>query len=194
MDISSLKVVLLVEAQGSLAGAARVLGVDPSSISRIVSSVESELGIRLFQRTTRRLVVTDEGRTYLQRLGPLLEEMDAAREEATGKRSLPTGILRLTASTAFSTEVIVPHLPEFRKRYPDIAIDLISHDANLDLVENQIDLAIRLAPVPKGDLISTRLMTTAYRVVASPAYLKRHPVGGAPSDVASHDCLRFALP
>lgn len=108
MDVASLNTVLLVQAQGSLAGAARVLELDASSVSRTVASVENELGIRLFHRTTRRLTATEEGELYLSRLAPLIEEMEAAREDAVGQRSRPTGLLRMTASVAFSCEMIVP--------------------------------------------------------------------------------------
>lgn len=194
MEIAALKTVLLVETHGSLAGAARALDVDPSSVSRTVSTVEAELGVRLFQRTTRRLTVTDEGRVYLDRLAPLLDEMEAAREAAVGQRGAPAGTLRLTASIAFATEIIVPLLPAFQTRYPRIAVDLLTSDANLDLVENSIDLAIRLAPAPTGDLISTRLMTTAYRVVASPGFAARHAMGDDPTILTRLNCLRFALP
>lgn len=194
MEIAGLKTVLLVQTHGSIAGAARTLNVDPSSVSRTVAAVEADLGIRLFQRTTRKLTVTEEGRAYLTRLEPLIEELDAAREAASGLRGKPAGLLRLTASVAFADQVIVSLLPTFQERYPDIAIDLQSSDANLDLVENGIDLAIRLAPAPKGDLISTRLMSTRYRIVASPAYLKQHEPATHPNDLARLNCLRFALP
>ncbi|WP_298976821.1 LysR family transcriptional regulator [uncultured Roseobacter sp.] len=194
MDITSLKTVLLVETHGSFAGAARTMSADPSSVSRVVANVEAELGIRLFQRTTRRLTVTEEGHIYLQKLAPLLDEMAAAKEAALGHRRHPKGVLKMTASVAFSCELIVPLLPAFRDLYPDITVDLNSSDANLDLIEHGIDLAVRLAPAPKGDLISSRLMKTTYKVVASPAYLARHPVAGPPSVLKDHECLRFALP
>lgn len=194
MEIAALKTVLLVQTHGSLASAARALDVDPSSVSRVVSAVEAELGVRLFQRTTRRLSVTDEGRIYLDRLAPLLDEMEAAREAAVGQRGAPVGTLRLTASVAFATERVVPLLPDFQERYSGITVELLTTDTNLDLVENTIDLAIRLAPAPSGDLISTRLITTTYRVVASPVYLARYPVGDDPARLTEHNCLRFALP
>lgn len=194
MDITALKTVLRVQTHGSIAGAARSLDMDPSSVSRIVAALEAELGIRLFQRTTRKLTVTEEGRAFLMRLEPLIEELDAAREDAIGLRGRPAGVLRLTASVAFADRVIVPLLPAFQARYPDISIDLQSSDANLDLVENGIDLAIRLAPAPKGDLVSTRLMSTRYRVVASPAYLQQHSPVKHPNDLGRLNCLRFALP
>lgn len=194
MEVTSLKTILLVQAHGSIAGAARALDVDPSSVSRTVASVEADLGIRLFQRTTRRLSVTEEGQAYLRRLAPLLEELDAAREAARGLRGKPGGLLRLTASVAFAHEVIIPLLPAFQTRFPDINIELQSSDANLDLIENAIDLAIRLAPAPKGDLVSTRLMTTRYRVVASPAFLAAQDPVEHPDALAEMNCLRFALP
>ncbi len=194
MDIASLKTVLLVRTHGSIAGAARALDIDPSSVSRTVAGIEADLGIRLFQRTTRRLTVTEEGQTYLTRLEPLIEEMDAAREDARGLRGQPSGLLRITASVAFAHQMIVPLLPSFQARYPDITIDLRSSDANLDLVENGIDLAIRLAPAPKGDLVSTRLMQTRYRVVASPEFLVEQEPVAHPTDLAGLNCLRFALP
>jgi len=194
MELTSLKTVLLVQAHGSLAGASRVLDVDPSSVSRVVSAVEAELGIRLFQRTTRRLTVTEEGQTYLQRLAPLIEELDAAQEDAQGHRSQPAGLLRMTASVAFSYQMIVPLLPDFQKRFPDITVDLQSSDTNLNLIESGIDLAVRLAPAPKGDLVSTRLVRTVYKVVASPEYLREIVIPVDPQDINRLNCLRFALP
>ena len=194
MDIAALKTVLMVQAQGSIAGASRVLNLDPSSVSRIVASVEAALGMRLFQRTTRKLTVTEEGQTYLTRLAPLIEELEAAREDAQKLRRKPAGILRMTTSVAFAHEVIVPLLPEFQVRYPDIKIDLQSSDANLDLIENGIDLAIRLAPAPAGDLVSTKLMATRYRIVASPEYLQAQVKISKPLDLLHVSCLRFSIP
>lgn len=194
MDITWLKTVLLVQSRGSIAGAARTLEVDPSSVSRTVAAVEADLGIRLFQRTTRRLTVTEDGQTYMSRLAPLIEEMDAAREDARGQRGTPSGQLRMTCSVAFAHEMIVPLLPAFQAQYPEVLIDLQSSDANLDLVENNIDLALRLAPAPKGDLVSTRLMSTRYRIVASPMYLATKDPVIHPRDLQNLNCLRFALP
>lgn len=194
MDITSLKVVLLVQTQGSLAGAARVLGVDPSSVSRTVATVEADLGIRLFQRTTRRLSATEEGETYLRRLAPLLNEMEAAKEEAQQKRFRPSGLLRVTASVSFAHEVIMPLLPTFQKLYPDIAIDLQGTDTPLDLLANEVDLAIRLTPEPKGDLVATRLVDVRYKAVASPEFIAANNIGAEPAALADLNCVRFALP
>jgi DNA-binding transcriptional LysR family regulator len=194
METDALKTVVLVAQHGSFAAAARVLNVDPSSVSRLVASTEAALGLRLFQRTTRSLTITEEGETYLRRITPLLEELDHAREEAGRLRRAPSGALRLTASVAFAHECILPHLAAFHTAYPDIAVELLPTDANLDLLANGIDLAIRLAAAPEGDLISTRLMRTRYHVCASPDYLARHGPIEAPEALAERTCLRFALP
>lgn len=194
MEISALKAVSLVEQAGSIAGAARILDMDASSVSRIVSNLERELGFRLFQRTTRRLTPTEAGESYLRQVRPLLEELDAAREQAHQASVAPRGVLRMTASVAFSDEVIVPLLPEFYSRYPEIGVELLSSDANLDLLDAGIDLAIRLAASPEGDLISSRLMATRYRVVASPEYVAQSGGLRSPADLSGRDCLRFALP
>lgn len=194
MDTNALKAALLIQAQGSIAGAARALGVDASSVSRILAGVEAELGTRLFQRTTRKLSVTDEGRAFLARLKPLIEELEAAQEEARGGRENPSGTLRMTASVAFADQMILPLLPDFQSMYPEITIDLQSSDVNIDLIENAIDLAIRLSPSPKGDLISTRLKPTRYHLVASQSYLTASPNISSPEDLKQENCLRYALP
>ena len=194
MDSSALKIVLRVQAHGSIAGAARALDLDPSSVSRVVGVVEAALGIRLFHRTTRKLTVTEEGRQYLNRIAPVLEELDAAKEEANGVHTQPAGLLRMTASMALSYEVIVPLLPAFQKKYPGITIDLRSSDVNVDLLENGIDLAVRLAPEPHPNLMSTRLMTTRFRPVASPEYLAAHGDVVTPHDLVRMNCLQLALP
>lgn len=194
MDTELLRTVTLVARQGSFAAAARVLNVDPSSVSRSVAACEAALGLRLFQRTTRSLKITEEGEMYLRRIAPLLEELDAAREDASKAQRSATGTLRMTASVAFAHECIVPHLAAFHDLYPEVSVELIPTDANLDIAANGLDLAIRLASAPAGDLISTRLLQTRYVVCAAPGYLASHAPIHAPEDLTAHDCLRFALP
>lgn len=194
MDTDALKTVALVAQHGSFAAAARVLSVDPSSVSRVVATTEAALGIRLFQRTTRSLSVTEEGARYLRRVVPLVEELESAREEAGRLLQQPSGLLRLTASVAFAHECIVPHLADYHARFPEISLELLPTDENLDIPANGIDLAVRLAASPEGDLVSTRLRRTRYRVCASPAYLERYGPLTRPEELATHNCLRFALP
>ncbi|EAV42604.1 LysR family transcriptional regulatory protein [Stappia aggregata IAM 12614] len=194
MDLQALKTILLVRDLGSLAAAARALDLDASNVSRTVSSVERELGQRLFQRSTRKLSLTEAGEAYLQRVAPLVEEIEAANEDIAARSRQPRGILRMTASVAFVLEGIVPLLPKFQELYPDISIELFPSDSNLDLLAEGLDLAIRLAAAPKGDLISTKLLQTRYRVVASPGYLSGEGHPEAPGDLSVRNCLCFALP
>lgn len=194
MDIEALKTVILVSQQGSIAAAARSLLVDPSSVSRTVAAVEADLGLRLFQRSTRSLSITEEGEAYLARLIPLLEELDHAQDEAREVSRHPAGTVRLTTSVAFAHTCVVPHLADFAAQYPDISLEILPSDTNLDLLANSIDLAIRLAPEPAGDLIRAKLMDTRYLVVASPGYLANCASLSTPTDLQNQNCLRFALP
>jgi len=194
MDLAALRMIAFVARHGSFAAAARVLNLDPSSVSRIVANAEASLGLRIFQRTTRTLRITEEGEIYLRRVVPLIEELDHAREEAGLARATPSGTLRVTASVAFAHECIVPHLGAFHDLYPGISLELLPTDAMLDILGNGIDLAIRLAPAPEGDLVSTRLVRTRYRVCAAPGYLSKHGPFVSPHDLSTLNCLRFALP
>ena len=194
MELDALRISALVARHGSFAAVARVLDVDPSSVSRTVSNMETALGLRLFQRSTRTLRPTEEGAAFIARIAPLLEEFDRAHDAARRIAHGPSGTLKMTTSVSFAQICVVPHLSDFLDRYPDISVELLPSDANVDLVAENIDLAIRLAPAPKGDLISTRLRTTRYAVCASPAYVAAHPPVRTPDDLQKHDCLRFALP
>lgn len=194
METRDLSTVLLVARLGSFAAAARALDLDPSSVSRTVAGVEAALGLRLFQRSTRRLAVTEEGEAYLRRIAPLIEELDQARDEVGRMRRRPSGTLRLTASVSYAHECIVPHLAEFRADYPDIRVELIPTDDKLDLLAAGIDLALRLTAAPEEALIGTKLAPTRYRVCASPEYLAAQGAPAHPAELEGRDCLRFALP
>jgi len=194
MDLSTLKTALLVRDLGSFAAAARLLDLDASSVSRVIAQLEQDIGFRLFQRSTRSLAPTGEGEVYLSRVAPLLEELDAAGDEARTTAVSPRGILRMTASNSFAEECLVPVLPEFRTRYPEIEIELLASDANLDLRADGIDLAVRFGQLPKGDWIVSKLMTTSYRVVASPDYVAREGAPGHPDELSARNCIRFAIP
>ncbi|WP_341367566.1 LysR family transcriptional regulator [Yoonia sp. BS5-3] len=194
MNITALRTALAVLRAGSIAAGAEAMNMDASNVSRIVAGLEDDIGFRLFDRTTRRLRITEAGERYLARIADILDELEAAREEAHNATVEPQGHLRMTASVAFAIEKIVPLLPKFHATYPEITVELLSSDANLDILDQGLDLAVRLASAPKGDLISTRLMRTRYRVVASPSYLNANGPLNAPEDLSTRTCLRFALP
>lgn len=194
MDVQALRTIVLVARHGSFAAAARALDVDPSSVSRVVMQVEADLGVRLFQRSTRSLRETEEGAVFISHVGPLLEGLDHAKDVTRQIRQRPSGRLKVTTSVSFAQICVVPHLAEFFERYPEIELELLPSDANLDLIADNIDLAVRLAPAPKGDLVSTKLRGTRYLVCATPGYLAAQPELTRPEDLTKHACLRFALP
>ena len=194
MELDTLQMALEVARQGSFAAVARDRNLDPSSISRAIALLEAQLGFRLFQRSTRRLTVTEAGDLYLERLRLLVEELHKARDDALAINTGPRGTLRLTASVAFGQLWLLPHIAQFRQQYPELRLELLLTDIPLDLVRDRIDLAIRLGPRMKGDFERIQLFETRYRVCASPAYLAKCPPIRVPEDLSEHDCLRFTLP
>ena len=156
--------------------------------------LEAELGVRWLQRTTRAMVLTEAGEAYLARVLPLIDELARARDEATSLRTDPAGTLRLTASVAFGQECLVPLLSELRSTFPRLKFELLFTDTNLDLVAERIDLAIRLAPSFRADVVGVRLFPTRYRIVASPDYLAREGGIRTPDDLGVRPCLLMSLP
>jgi len=180
--------------QGSFVAVARDRNLDPSSVSRAIAGLEEELGIRLFQRTTRQLSPTEAGMTYFERIEPLVKEMQQAIDLATDVSGQPKGTLRITASNSFGPKCIVPLLPDFSRLYPDLTVDLLLTDAIIDLFAGRIDLAVRLGRLPDSTLIAQQLMQTRYCVCASPQYLQQSGIPQKPSDLEHHNCLLFPLP
>lgn len=167
--------------------------LDPSSVSRAIASLEAELGIRLFQRTTRQLSPTEAGTTYFERIEPLVEEMQQAIDVAADVSGQPKGILRVTASVSFGHKRVVPLLATFGILYPDLTVELLLTDAIVDMLAERIDVAVRLGPLADSTLIAQQLMRTWYLVCASPQYLQRSGQPERPSDVEQHNCLLFPL-
>ncbi len=193
MDLQDLSLFVEVARQGSFAAVARDRGIDPSSVSRSIAGLEARLGLRLFQRTSRQMVLTEAGELYLARLPGVIDEMERLRDEAASLRSGPVGTIRLTASVAFGQVCLLPLLPAFSAAFPRLKLELILRDANLDLVAERIDLAIRLGPSVRADVIGVKLMQTRYRAVASPEYLAAAGAPMQPSDLALRPCLLLSL-
>lgn len=193
MDISVLQLFIEVMRQCSFAAVARDRNLDPSSVSRAIAGLEEELGLRLFQRTTRQLSPTEAGIAYFEHIEPLVEEMQQAIAIATDLSGQPKGTLRLTTSTSFGKKCIVPLLPDFQAKYPDLAVDLLLTDAVVDLLAERIDVAIRLGLLSDSTLIAQQLMRTSYSVCASPQYLEQYGQLKRPSELENHNCLLFPL-
>ena len=194
MDLEGLRIFVEVVRRGSFAAVARDRNIDPSSISRAVASLEEDLGTRLFQRSTRRMGLTEAGNIYFGRVEALVDELDHARDETLAVSASPVGTLRLTASVAFGNQCLLPLLPSFRSLYPALKLELLLTDTNLDLLSERVDLAIRLGASLDSSLVGVKLVNTRYHVCVSPAYLAQGKPLRVPEDLSAHPCLLFTLP
>lgn len=195
MNIEDLATLMHVIRGGSFAAAARELQVDPSSVSRSVAALEAELGTRLFQRSTRRIALTEAGTVFAQRLEPLLEELQQAREAAVDTTGQVRGTLRVSVSNTFGLRRVVPLLPAFRRAHPSLNVELMLTDALVDLVAERVDIAVRSGALQDSNLIAVPLLQTRYRIVASPAWARANARRlRTPQDLAQADCLSFSLP
>jgi DNA-binding transcriptional LysR family regulator len=176
---------------GSYTAAARSLGVSPSAVSKSVQRLEEHLKVRLFVRTTRSLTVTPEGRDLQERAMRLLQEVEQIEQAAASARSEPSGLIRVTAPLPVGTHILAPALPRFRERYPKVSIDLRMDDRYTDLVEEGIDVALRVGAPGDSRLISRTLAPHTLCAFAAPDYLARRGVPRAIDDLLQHDCVNF---
>ncbi len=193
MDLEALDIFASVAKAASYTAVARDRDADPSSISRIIATLERELGVRLFQRTTRQITLTEAGAVFLNRIAPLMEEFRQAQLEVADTSSQPKGLLRVSAANSFGLTCIVPTLPAFQLRYPDLTVDLQLSDHVVDLLAERMDVAIRLGVLPDSSLMAHRLLATRYVVCAAPGYLQKAGAPQAPGDVGQHACIVFPL-
>ncbi|WP_248749790.1 LysR family transcriptional regulator [Pseudomonas sp. MWU15-20650] len=185
-----MEVFAMVAEQGSLSGAARVLGLTPSSISRIITRIERRIGTRLLLRTTRAITFTAEGEAYLRGARRILADM-AEVEDAITDQGAPRGRLRVSAALAHGRLSIVPLVAAFSARYPAIVVDLLLGDEVVDILGGQADVAIRFGLLADSPLTARNIGTTGQVIVASPDYLARHGAPLVPHDLLNHNCLRF---
>lgn len=176
---------------GSYAAAARAMGISPSAISKSVQRLEAQLGLSLFTRTTRSLVLTSEGEEIYERAQRLLRDAEEIEQSALAARSVPSGRLRIAAPLTVGVHLLAPALPGFRARNPQLAVDLRLSDSYADIVEEGIDVAIRVGTVADSRLIARRLGTHRLCAFAAPSYLARRGTPQHPDALAGHDCVGF---
>lgn len=176
---------------GSLSAASRKLGVPLPTVSRRVSDLEAHLRVQLVVRTSRKLLLTDAGRSYLASCRQILDELDDAERLAAGEYRTPRGQLVITAPVMFGQMHVEPVVLEFLKAYPDIGVRLTLADYFIDIVESRIDLAVRIGTLPDSGLMASRLGSVGWITCASPTYLTARGVPKTPDDLASHDCIGF---
>jgi DNA-binding transcriptional LysR family regulator len=176
---------------GGFSAAARELRLTPSAVSKLVHRLESTLRARLLNRTTRKLTPTAEGAQFLVHCRRILAEMEDAENEVGSARERPRGTLRLHVGVGFGTRQLVPALPRFLERYPEVQVDLIVEDRTADLVKEGVDISVRPGP-PRDTTLVVRKICEFERVIcASPEYLRRHGVPHSPDDLAEHNCITF---
>ncbi|MBV8576891.1 MAG: LysR family transcriptional regulator [Acetobacteraceae bacterium] len=190
--LESMSTFLAVVETGSLSAAARQLKTPLATVSRKVSDLESHLQTKLFNRSSRKLVLTDAGSSYFAACKRILADVTEAERAASGEYSAPTGELILTAPVGLGRAYLIPILADFLKAYPDIKASLLLADRVQSLFQEHIDLGLRIGPLPDSSLIAVRVGTTRRVVCASPAYLATHGTPRTPDDLVGHDCITYA--
>jgi DNA-binding transcriptional LysR family regulator len=174
---------------GSLSAAARELGLSPALVSRRLAALESRLGARLINRTTRSLHLTDDGATYYEACARVLADIEEADATVSAGRVEPRGTLRVALPASFGHQHIAPLIPRFAERYPQIQLALSLSDRTVNLIEEGFDLAVRIAHLEDSSLTARKLAPNRRVVCASPAYLARHGTPRTPDELARHNCL-----
>lgn len=176
---------------GSFTAVAAEQNTTQPTISRQVAALEEYLGARLLMRTTRALTLTEDGRAFYEHALRALEAFAEAEGVVGRRRGKPSGLLRLATPVVFGRLHIVPRLPDFLARYPDVSVEIIMSDGFADLVEQGVDVAIRVGEVTDPGLIARRIGVVRRVTVATPNYLKQHPAPKSPADLVNHDCIVY---
>lgn len=191
--LDSMAVLLAVVEAGSLSAAARHLAMPLATVSRKVAALEAHLKTRLLHRTTRHLALTEAGSAYVAACRRILDEIGEAERTATGEYATPKGELTVTAPMMFGRLHIVPVVAEFLAQYPEIEINLVLTDRIMHLMDEHIDVAVRIGELPDSGLMATGVGKVRRVVCASPDYLARHGAPATPADLATHDCISFEV-
>jgi DNA-binding transcriptional LysR family regulator len=177
---------------GGFSTAARAFRMTPSAVSKLVARLEARLGVRLINRSTRKLQLTPEGTAFYERAMRILDDMNTAeREAAVG--ATPSGVLHINSSVPFGLHRLLPILPDFLQRYPGISVDVTLTDIVIDLLEERADVAIRVGPMRESRLLARKLVETRMVVVAAPGYLAARGTPQTPADLADHTLLGFSF-
>lgn len=190
--IESMGLFVAIAEAGSLAAAARRLRLPVQSVSRKLQALEEHLGARLLTRTTRRLALTEEGRHYVEACRRILADVDAAERGVAGRHEEPRGALAVTAPVVFGRLHVLPALMAFLDAFRSVEARLVLVDRVVDLVEEGIDVAVRIGALPDSSLIALRVGVLRRVICASPAYLDARGVPARPEDLADHDCVTFS--
>ena len=190
--LEAMSTFLAVAEDGSLSAASRRLGTPLATVSRRISDLESHLRTKLFNRSSRQLVLTDAGSSYLAACKRILTDVTEAERTACGEYTAPTGELALTTPIGLGRTILIPILVDFLKAYPDIKVRMIPTDRAVSLFQEQIDVGVRIGALPDSSLVAVRVGATRRVVCASPAYLAARGTPRVPEQLAGHDCINYA--
>ncbi len=194
ITIEQLRVLVSINASGSFSKAAELLGQTPSAISRKISQLEKQLNLKLFTRTTRRISLTDEGIIITEKAQQALNVINDIQDNAVLNHVTPQGKLKVDAPTPFLEHCIIPYLDGFVTKYPDVGIELASFDRQIDLIEEQVDIAFRIGKLKDSSLHYRPIGHSKLRILASPAYIKKYGTPNTPSELNQHRCIGFSQP
>jgi len=193
-DFEDIQIFVRVAELGNLSAAGRELRHSAAVVSNRIARLEERLGVRLLNRTTRRVNLTTEGDVYYRHCLRILAEMQEAENAIANQKNTTRGPVTLTCPIAFGNKYVAPIIPKFVEKNPDVQVRLHLSDRLLDLLQDKVDLAIRIAELKESSLIVRKLAANKRMLVASPAYLKRHGVPSAPGDLLHHNCLLLRFP
>ncbi|MCY1745301.1 LysR family transcriptional regulator [Ensifer sp. SL37] len=194
-NLKELEAVIAIARRGTFRAAAIDLGMSTTALSHTIGRLEAELGVRLFNRTTRSVSLTDAGRLFVQQVAPSLQDLYAALDSVRAQRETPSGTIRINAAPFAARAIISPLVLEFLRRYPDMNVDIVTEGKMVDIVKDGFDLGVRVAGLVPSDMIAVSLgRPQRHAVVGSPEYFERHGKPVVPPDLLSHRCIRVRLP
>jgi len=185
----SMRIFAKVAESRSFAAAAARLNFSAGMVSQHVKALEDRLGARLLNRTTRKVSLTEVGRSYYERCTRLLADLEEAEHAASDLQTAPRGDLRVNATPSFGMVQLAPAIADFTARFPEVSIELMLSDRIVDMVDEGFDLAVRVEPMPDSSLIARQLATVRLVICGAPSYLRKHGEPRTPADLANHNCL-----
>lgn len=190
--LAAMQIVVAIADRGTLTAAAEALELSLPAVVRRLAALEKQVGVRLFNRTTRRISPTDEGRLFIERCRAVLAAVEEAEAAVSERRAVPRGRLAITASDLFGRRFVAPIAAHFTTAHPDVSVQLLLTDRVVNLVDEGIDIAIRVGALADSSLVAQRVGEVRRVVCASPDYLQRHGVPRMPADLAAHRCVSFS--
>lgn len=187
--------VLSIARRGSFRAAALDMGMSTSALSNAIAKLEGQLGVRLFNRTTRSVSLTGAGQRFVDQVSPALQDIHHALDTVRSEQETPAGVLRINTFATAGREIMAPLILEFLRRFPDVHVDLVTEGQLIDIVADGFDFGVRSEKLVPTDMIAIPLgPARRYAVVAAPAFLEKHEAPGVPSDLVGHPCIRIRLP